>query len=310
MVDFSSVQPMQQKAQQLEERALQTSVSGITLPDKLRAAVSERFQDSPLLKQRDSALSTFMTSPDRAREDVAEKVRGGTILSPTQQQSIISARRAADTVPLVSLNDLLNAQFGSMGEIVNAGTRGYQAQIAADQGAAGLARNQADSALKALFDQAGLELEQQKLDLERSKAAQANQPSAIESLLMTLLGGGGMPGAEGGVAGSGTGQRESKPTGIPSQDMQGRVTGGIRSGGGQWLFNRTLQTWQPSEVPEGSYPVGYTIQDDETGETLVFDGREWGNGSSLSASTAQPTTQYNGAPNYTLTGLLSSLFGG
>lgn len=180
MADFTSIEPLEKTAQQLESKAVTSAAAGYNLPSQLRSAISERFANSPLIGQREEALKTVLTSPERSREAVASKVQGGTILSPTQQQSIMAAQRAADVVPLISINDLLQNQFGSISDLVNAGTGAYQAQVAADQGKAQLARTQSDNAFTRLIKQAELELAQQ-------KANQENQPSAIEKLLQQAL---------------------------------------------------------------------------------------------------------------------------
>lgn len=274
MADFSSLDPLEKRATELESKAVSSAAAGYNLPSQLRSAISGRFNDSPLIKQRETAMQTFMTSPDRARESIASKVAGGTILSPTQQQAIVASQRAADVVPLASLNDLLKSQFGAISDLVGAGTGAYQAQVAADQGAAQVARQTADSALKRLVEQANLEMEQQKINAAKAPKA----PSAIESMLMKLLAGG-----QGGGAATGAGapegfSRESKPTGIPSEEFVARISqggGAVNSPGGQWSFNNYTGGWQPSDLPIQQYTPGTVVQDDQTGEMLTFTGSDW-----------------------------------
>jgi hypothetical protein len=263
MIDTSSVQPLEDRARSLEEKAISSSSAQYTLPDKLRSAISERFTDSPLIKQRESALQTFLTSPDRARSEVAGKVASGTILSPTQQQAIISGHRAADTVPLVSLNDLLQSQFGSIGDLVTAGSNAYKGVVAADQGAAGLARQQADSALKRLFDEAAFDLEKQKL-------AASSAPSPLEAMLQQLLMGQGGTGATGVPEGF---EPENKPTGIPSDEFVSRVRqsgGQVNSPGGQWTFLNNVGDWVPAVTEVGTKAV-----DDTSGASYTFTESGW-----------------------------------
>lgn len=267
-LDFSKYNPVNQAANQAEDRAVSAAAASNTLGDKLRTAISERFQESPLAKQREGALKTFITSAPNARADIAEQVKGGTIFNPSQQQALIAGRRASDVVPLVSLNDLLQAQFGGMGDLVTAGTNAYKEQVGSLQGAAQLARQRADSALAQLYKTA-------EFNLEKAKVGAANAPSEIELLLAQLLGGQQGAAGETGVAGQGPTGPESFPTSIPSEDLQQRVTGTINSPGGQYTFNRLIQSWQPSGLPERQYAAGESAIDDETGTEIVFNGSEW-----------------------------------
>lgn len=232
VTDFASIEPLNQAANQAEDKALTSNAASYTLPQKLQDAINSRFNNSPLLQQRDAALQPVLTSADRSREAVAGMVNSGTILSPNQQQSIMSARRAADVVPLISLNDLLQNQFGSIGDLVKAGTAGFQGQVAADQGAAQLARERANSALSNL-------IAQKELQLKEEEASSGG--SMLEQLLPYLMGGQGQqPGAISPT--SGIGPQFSSPLGTIVEDDE---TGN--------RFQQTAQGWvqmEPAAAPE------------------------------------------------------------
>lgn len=260
MADFASIEPLDQQATAAEDRAISLAGSSSSLADKLRSAVAGRFQESPIAQQRDVALKEFITTAPNARANIAEQVRGGTIFNPNQQQAIIASKQAANVVPLLSLNDLLTAQNGTMADVIGSGINAFKAQSDAANTAASIARSRAESA----YDRS---LKERELALKSAGSA----PSALEQLIMKYI----------------TGQQstdtqdassqvaEPAPAGIPSEDFQARASGGIRSPGGQWLFNRQTQSWQPSTIPETQYNRGQIIEDDQTGQRLVFDGRGW-----------------------------------
>lgn len=232
--DFSSIEPLNQAANQAEDKAVASSAASYTLPQKLQDAINSRFNNSPILQQRDAALAPVLTSSDRAREAVAGMVNSGTILSPTQQQSIMSARRAADVVPLISLNDLLQNQFGSIDDLVRAGTAGFQAQVAADQGAAQLARERASSALQNLIAQRELALKEQQA---------AGNGSMLEQLLPFLINQNQQPQQAPGTISptSGVGPQFSSPLGTVVEDDE---TGN--------RYQQTAQGWvQMEPEPKG-----------------------------------------------------------
>lgn len=240
--DFSSIEPLNQAANQAEDKALASSSASFTLPQKLQDAINSRFNNSAIVQQREAALQPVLTSADRSREAVAGMVNSGTILSPTQQQSIISARRAADVVPLISLNDLLQNQFGSIGDLVRAGTAGFQGQVAADQGAAQLARERANSALSSL-------IAQRELQLKEAEASRANAPNPYADLIGMLLGG---QQGQGMLADSSPEAQIAQYPGIDRVSVNG--------------FTEEL----PLTVP-----VGTTAEDDQTGYKATFTGNGW-----------------------------------
>lgn len=142
----TTIQSAEQRAQALEQKALQYQASGITMADKLKEAVSARYSTSnPIVQQRDAAAQTALTSSDRARADLSKTIAGGAILSPTQQQSILTQRNVSDIIPLASLNEILQRQYGGMDDSIDAATRAFQAESGLVTGQAGLARKQADS---------------------------------------------------------------------------------------------------------------------------------------------------------------------
>ena len=102
------------------------------LESKLREAISERFMGSPLFGQREQALEKFLQAPAQARQGITELQAGGQVLSPTQQQAIMSSQRAAAYAPVQTSNLMLGQAFGGMEDILGQGVRGFEA---AGQGA-------------------------------------------------------------------------------------------------------------------------------------------------------------------------------
>ncbi len=129
---------------------------GYSLADELRKAVGERFGESPVANDAATARSDFMAAAPQARSDVLGMVQGGTILSPTQQLQIIAAKRAAALVPLTAANTMQEATFGTMQDLINAGTNAYTAQGTKLQGAATLAEKSYTDLLNELVTKAQL----------------------------------------------------------------------------------------------------------------------------------------------------------
>lgn len=263
-------------AQSAAEGVINTAQAGAKLPQMLREAVSERFSQSPLLGQRDAAAEQVLTSAPRARADLAQLVQagaagqpGGQILSPTQQQSIISARRAADVVPLLSLNDLLQVQTGGVETAVDAGLSGFETLLGAQQARAQLKQSMAESAFERM-------MAEQEFALKQQEAAKGSGNDSILGSLASILGSLGL-GGETGVTGNGETDLATSlanpPAQKPSPDFVARVEqGGNRVQGGpgnSWSYYSEVDDWLPN-----SPPVGTTAETD-SGQVMTWDGSTW-----------------------------------
>ena len=180
-LDTSSIDPLFQQAQQATDQATSLAASGANLPQQLREAVTGRLESSPLFGQREKAAEQVLTSGSRAREDISGILKkgqageaGGAILSPTQQQSIISARGAADVVPLTSLNDLLTARIGGVDTAVNAGLNAYQTMLQNAQNLATTKTGQAESAFNRLLQLAADKRAEEELGLKKAEVGKGN----------------------------------------------------------------------------------------------------------------------------------------
>jgi len=100
------------------------------LPDlasKLREALTTKFNESPLFKQRETAMTNFLAAPSAINADLASMQKSGTILSPNQQQEISGARRAAAFAPLSNTNLMLGTLSGGMENMVSGGVKAFEA---------------------------------------------------------------------------------------------------------------------------------------------------------------------------------------
>lgn len=176
----SNIQSQFDTASQQTEKAISMSESSAKLPSMLRDAVSERMQNSPLLPAREEAVSYMMETPTRVRDELSQNIQSGNILSPTQQQRVMAGERAAASVPVMTLNDLLQSQFGGVDTAVNAGLGAYETMLNAALARAELAQNQAQGAWDRYLQGENLRLSQQ-------KSAQGSQPSFLEQLLAAQM---------------------------------------------------------------------------------------------------------------------------
>jgi len=156
MVDYAPANELMSRAQTQSQEAIKASQGGSTLQNTLRQAITERYGD-PLSGQREQAAQTALTAPTNAREYVANMVQGRgmpqSILSPTQQQSVVASRRAADVTPLMTLNDLLRLRTGGVDETIDSGMNAWQSGLGAMQQMANMYQTQGQSMWERLFQQ-------------------------------------------------------------------------------------------------------------------------------------------------------------
>jgi len=155
-----------------QQSATEFASGGVTLVDELRKAIGERFGESDIAKEGATARTNFMAAAPKAREDVLGLIQGGSILSPTQQNAIIASKRASALAPVVGTNALQQMQFGTLEDLLNAGTNAWKAQATAQQGVADLASKNASDMLSELVTRANLAQQEQMnpLDILLKKA--------------------------------------------------------------------------------------------------------------------------------------------
>lgn len=256
MVDPTSIESLNQSANQAEDRAIALAGSSASLADKLRDAVAGRFQESPIAAQRDEALKTYITTAPNTRAELADTIRSGTILNPNQQQAIIASKQAANVVPLLSLNDLLSAQFGTMNDIIGGGVRGLEAQNQAAQAAATIARNRANTA----FDQS---IKERELAIKSGGSAL----SVLDQLIMQYI-----LGQQGNQKQGADSSSSSQYANFAAQYAPNELArASILSNPGIGVMSLQGIT---QEVPVFA-PEGTIIDDDETGYSYIFKNGQW-----------------------------------
>jgi hypothetical protein len=179
----------QESSYSATESANQMASDAFKMPDLLRQAVYERFKNSPLHGQFQGAAQNFLTAVPQKRAELASMVQGGgPILNPNQQQSILAGTRAANLVPLISLNDLLKSQTGGMETLIQGGTNAYNAQVAAAQAAAELKQQQYKDILANLVQEKEWQMEQQKIDKPTSSSGGGIGDELTKLIMQRLMG--------------------------------------------------------------------------------------------------------------------------
>lgn len=183
--DYSKLDAARSDAEGARASAVDFAASGATLADELRKAVGERFAQSPIAQEAATARSEFLSAAPQARSDVAKMVNDGTILSPSQQQAILASRKASALAPVMGSNILQEAAFGTMNDLINAGTHAYSAEATRKQGLAELAQKSYSDLLSELVTRAT----QERAAAEEARSAELF-PLQKKKLLADIAGGG------------------------------------------------------------------------------------------------------------------------
>lgn len=236
-VDFSGVDQARAAAQSATQNAQNYAIGGPNLADELRKAVGERFNSSPLAQQTAQAQSDFLAAGPQARADVAGLVNSGSILSPTQQQSILAAKRSAALVPLTAAGIMNNAEFGTMQDLINAGIGGYNAEAQRQSGLAQLASQNYSNLLNELTTKVQL-----------TKASQPDT-QVVEANGRKLL-----INSQTGQVIQDLGSSTAGSQNLPSVNLNGAVNGYINEQGQVWT--------DKTKVPVATLADGSTLYSD------------------------------------------------
>lgn len=91
-------------------------------------------KDNPLIQARNNAVTDYLNAPSQSRVNVLPTnmptVEGRALtLSPTQQNAITTAQTNAALVPALGLNQLVAAQYGTIGDIIKGAAGAYDAEV-------------------------------------------------------------------------------------------------------------------------------------------------------------------------------------
>lgn len=175
-------------AQSAAQTAIDYSSRGNTLADELRKAIGERYGESGIAKDTATARTNFMAAAPQARTQVLDMVNSGTILSPTQQNAIMAAKRSSALMPLMEQNLVNDAAFGTIEDLINAGTNAWKAKSEAAQGSAQLAQGNYTSLLQEFIQKA--QQDQQAREEARAAELFPIQKQTAQAQLDKLLRGG------------------------------------------------------------------------------------------------------------------------
>lgn len=183
--DYGSLDPLRRSADTASQEAVNQQAAGALLPGMLRDALTKKFTDNnPLITQRGTALTGYMTAAEGAANEQRAVQQSGNPYSPTQLRSLQGQREAAALVPLVGINYLLGQQTGTIGDVIDATTGAFQANTAAAQGAAGIARTRYQDELDRLDRQQSAYEATQKLIAEAMKPDNAFVDAGGRQLLV------------------------------------------------------------------------------------------------------------------------------
>lgn len=178
-------------AQNSSATASRAAQSAATLPDMLRDTLTKKFEGNPLYGQRETAVQNYLNTSTQAPIDYTHTSAGGNsdvIYNPMQQANLIQGRRANALSPITTLNSLLGLQVGGMDDIIDATSRGAQAQVAGMQTQAELDRQSYTDLIDLIGKQADEDYRQAQLQLDRDKANSGGSGD-LSSLLAMLMGG-------------------------------------------------------------------------------------------------------------------------
>lgn len=101
-----------------------------SVSDVLRQKINEAYSaNQDITSKLDVATGNYLVSPQVAREKYQD------IFNPFAREKLVAQYQNAEALPMLSLSNLLGNRLGRVDDLVGAGTRAFQAQTNAAQGA-------------------------------------------------------------------------------------------------------------------------------------------------------------------------------
>lgn len=152
-----------------------------SISDVLRQKVTEAYSSSQdIVKPLDVATKNYLGAPQAGREKYQN------IFNPFQRENLVSQYVGNESLPMLSLSSILGQRFGRIEDTIGAGTRAYQADVAAKQGAAQLAKDLYDSLLTEYNTVETNKLAREKFEYDKKKGSGDGAVGMKEAL--SLLG--------------------------------------------------------------------------------------------------------------------------
>lgn len=135
-----------------------------TISDVLKQKITEAYQSSQdIIKPLDVATKDYLGAPQAGREQYQN------IFNPFQRENLVSQYVGNKSLPMLSLSSILGQRFGRVEDTIGAGTRAYQADVAAKQAAAQTAQQLYESLLNEYTTSEQLRGNQEDRTLAREK---------------------------------------------------------------------------------------------------------------------------------------------
>jgi hypothetical protein len=212
-----------------------------TISDVLRQKITEAYaSNQDIVKPLDIATTEYLGAPMAAREKYQN------IFNPFQRENLVQQYQGNKALPMLMYSNMMGNRLNTAEDIIGAGTRGFQAQVAAAQAAA----TQAQQYYTNLLNEYELTKEAEAdTQVVNANGRQLLVNSSTGDLIADL---GEAPAGSGGtnviisgidVAGGKFNQnpKESKPS-------PGPYRSGQLSKGGQWVFNTKYYDWVPANA--------------------------------------------------------------
>lgn len=130
-----NVTQAREAAQSASERAAGSQAASYTIEDELKSKVLDLYSNNQdIIEPLDVATQDYLQAPQVAREQYQD------VFNPFARERLVSQYIGNEALPMLSLSSIAGQRFGRVDDTIGAGTRAFQAQVAAEAAAAERAR--------------------------------------------------------------------------------------------------------------------------------------------------------------------------
>lgn len=157
------------RAEELAGVAGQYSAAEPSISDVLRQKVQQAYADNQdIIGELDAAQGSYLAAPQTARAQYED------IFNPFQREALVSQYIQNEALPMLSYSSIYGNRLGRIDDLIGAGTRGYQAEVAARQNEAQLANQSYQNLLNEYQITQALEAQQAAASQPQTQIVEAN----------------------------------------------------------------------------------------------------------------------------------------
>lgn len=160
-----------ESAQALTAGASELGAQQHSIGDVLKQKALDAYKaNQDIIKPLDVATTEYIQAPSEARAKYVDPGSENYVFNPFQAENLVSQYVSQQAIPMLGLSSILGQRFGRIEDTIGAGTRAFQAQVAARQAKAQQAQQMYQDLLNEYVTGEDMRLAREKWEWDKANA--------------------------------------------------------------------------------------------------------------------------------------------